>query len=462
MLKVICSDIEGDNLLDDITKVWCASYTHLDENLKVERSYTHVDTNKIVEMFSDPNNIMIIHNGIGYDKPAMEKVLGFKVKAEIVDTLFLSWYLYPKMVKHGLAAWGEELGIAKVEIGDWENLTLKEYVLRCEVDVKIQVALWRQIWKHLNLTYETEEGCWHLIRHLNFKAKCAAMQKSAKWKLDEGKAEKLEIVLSDRFSEARVSLEVNMPEAPVFAKKSRPAKPFKANGSMSVHGERWNLFCEKYGIDFDSVEEHKYINAYKPPNAGSSIQVKKWLYSLGWVPETFEFVRNKNTNEVKKIPKIKDPITENICTSVEILIEKEPSLEYLREMSIIRHRLAVVRGLLKNVDEDGFVYAAIQGLTNTLRFKHKICSNLVAVNKPWGKELRGLLKARNSKMEICGSDLVAIEDRTKLHYMFEHDPGYIKEVTKKGYDPHTAMAVKAKLMTEAEAEFHKWYKAKHK
>tara|TARA_R110000850_G_scaffold246113_1_gene371024 strand:- start:740 stop:1078 length:339 start_codon:yes stop_codon:yes gene_type:complete len=95
---------------------------------------------QIKELFSNPDHILVMHNGVAYDGPAVEKVLGIEVKAEIIDTLFLSWYLYPKMVKHGLATWGEELGIAKPTIDDWSNLSLEEYIFRCKEDVRIQTA----------------------------------------------------------------------------------------------------------------------------------------------------------------------------------------------------------------------------------------------------------------------------------------------------------------------------------
>jgi len=108
MKRVYGADIEADGLLDTITKIWCMSNTELDENLKVVRSFTLTEYNDIQDMFSDPDNILIMHNGLGYDGPAAEMIFSegmdrpFVVNAEIIDTLILSWYLYPKMVKHGL------------------------------------------------------------------------------------------------------------------------------------------------------------------------------------------------------------------------------------------------------------------------------------------------------------------------------------------------------------------------
>lgn len=461
--QLYCSDIEADALLDEATKLWCMSNSELDDNMNLVRSFTLTKIDKIAEMFTNPKNILVMHNGIGFDGPVVAKILGIKVEAEIIDTLFLSWYLYPKMIKHGLQAWGEELGIAKPEIDDWENLTLKQYVHRCKEDVRIQVALWRQIWKHLMLLYGNEEGCWHVIRHLNFKAKCAAMQSKSRWKLDVPRCQQAEEDFGLMFEEAKEALEERMPKVPVYVTKTRPKKPFKANGDLSAHGQKWADLVEKEidPEDYDYCDPVEYnkeiviISKYKEPNAGSTQQLKAWLHSIGWVPESFKYVRNKETNEMRKIEQIKNPDTDELCESVIRLIEKEPALDYLREMSVVKHRLSIVKGFLANVDEEGYVRALVQGLTNTLRFKHKVCLNLPSSRKPYGELIRGLLTSANEETELCGSDMCSLEDRTKQHYMWPFDPEYVKEMQLPGFDPHLDMAVAAVMMTPDEVKRYK-------
>tara|TARA_R110000851_G_scaffold87633_3_gene190986 strand:- start:462 stop:2405 length:1944 start_codon:yes stop_codon:yes gene_type:complete len=462
--RLFCADVEADDLLDNVTKLWCASATELSPTMSELKSFTLTDMEQIKELFSNPDHILVMHNGVAYDGPAVEKVLGIEVKAEIIDTLFLSWYLYPKMVKHGLATWGEELGIAKPTIDDWSNLSLEEYIFRCKEDVRIQTALWKQIWKHLLLLYGNVEGCWHAIRHLNFKAKCAALQENNRWKLDVEGSQEAEIMFQDKYDTAQTALSARMPEVPEYSTRKRPAKCYNVAGKVSKLGEKWRALVQEHidpelyyhGDPIDYAEEIKVIKGYKEPNAGSHQQIKKWLNSLGWVPESFKYVRNKNTNEVKVIPQIKNQDTEELCDSIVRLIAKESALDYLREMSIVKHRLSVVQGFLKNVDDDGYVYAAIQGLTNTLRFKHKICCNIPSVRKAYGALIRGLLIASSEDSELCGSDMSSLEDRTKQHYMWPHDPDYVREMMQDGFDPHCDMAIAAGLMTEEEAA---WYKA---
>ena len=406
-----------------------------------------------------------MHNGASYDGPAIAKILGIEVKAEIIDTLYISWYLYPKRNRHGLAMWGEELGIAKPEIDNWEDLSLEAYIHRCKEDVRIQTALWRQMWKHLSLLYSTEEEIWHCARYLSFKAKCAAMQENSRWKLDTEKCTSLLEDFTERYDIARDALEKRLPDVPKYAKRIKPKKPFKKNGSLSTHGEKWAKLCEEeLGLSeaaaMNYAGEVKQVVKYDPPNAGSSHQIKAYLLTLGWIPETFKYKRDKDTNDVRKISQIKDTDTGELCPSVERLISQDPAIEHLRQMSVVKHRLGICKGFLSNVDDQGYVSALVQGLTNTLRFKHKVCVNLPSGRKPYGEEIRGLLIARNPDTEICGSDMDSLEDRTKQHYMWPYDPEYVKEMQEPDFDPHLDMGMAADMMTEEETQEYRMLKAK--
>jgi hypothetical protein len=463
--RLYAADIEGDGLLDTVTKVWCATFTEFSPNMKVLGTVTYTKLEDIVAMFTNPDNILAMHNGQGYDGPAIAKVAKVKVQAKIICTLHLSWYMYPRMIKHGLATWGEELGIAKPEVDDWENLSLEEYVHRCEEDVKIQTALWLQMWKHLMLLYSNDpKAVWHCIDHVNLKARIAALKERSKWKIDVERTEEAQEMFQSKYDEAKEALDVNMPQVPVYATRSFPKKPFLVNGKLSAIGLRWEELVKKEvdekhwpltGV-LDYRQDIKVVTGYKDPNAGSSQQIKAWLTSMGWEPESFKYVRDKVTKETRIIPQIKNQETGELCESIVRLIPKEPSLKYLEEMSIVKHRLTVVKGFLRHVDEDGFVVAAIQGLTNTLRFKHKVCVNIPSVRKPYGELIRGLLIAKSEKTELCGSDMSSLEDRTKQHYMFKHDPEYVKEMQEEGFDPHLDMSLAANMISQEQID---WFKA---
>jgi len=397
---------------------------------------------------------LIGHNIQRYDVPAVEKLLGVEVKCKLVDTLALSWYLFPDRPQHGLESWGEYFGVPKPVVTDWEGLSVEEYIHRCEEDVKINWMLWQKCWKYLLKLYGSEEEAWRLIEYLTFKMDCARDQERLKWKLDVEKCTEAHERLSN-LKEVKVGLlEAAMPKIPIKKVKAKPAKPFKKDGSVSATGKKWFDLLKQEGLPEDYDGEVEYVDGFKEPNPGSTVQIKNWLASLGWIPQTFKYKRDKETNEFTTIPQINLEHGQGICPSIKKLYNKEPALELLDGLSVLTHRISILKGFLEAVDEEGYVQAQIQGLTNTLRFKHKVVVNLPGVDKPYGPDIRGCLSSPDG-YELVGSDMSSLEDRTKQHYMWEHDPEYVREMNTEGFDPHLDIGVLARMITQDQAEAYK-------
>lgn len=440
-------DIETDGF--DYTKIHCIAASR-GKSLKSTASY------KTMVSYLSKAKIIVGHNIVRFDIPALEEMLGIKIKAKLVDTLALSWYLEPNRAMHGLEWWGEEFGVPKPKVVDWEGLTVEEYLHRCEEDVKINTKLWERQWKQLLNMYGSPEEAWKLIDYLTFKMQCARNQERLKWKLDVPKAQTLFELLDGKYSELVIALEKAMPKVPNKTTKTKPKRCYKQSGELSAYGVGWFDLLKELGEDED-VTEVTYVSSYEEPNAASDPQLKAWLGQLGWVPCTFKFKRDKKTGELRKIPQVRKKNDDNepiLTKSVERLIEQEPSVALLREIGLIKHRLDVVKGFLENVDENGFIKACIKGFTNTLRFKHKVVTNLPGIDKPYGQDLRGCLTAPEG-YELCGSDMAALEDRTKQHYMYPHDPEYVETMLEEGYCPHVDIAVLAKYLTKEQEERHK-------
>ena len=147
-------DIETDGLLDKLTKIHVLSYqtSAMDEPLSIF-DYDEM-RDFFLEYSMDHTLALAGHNIVRFDIPAVEKVLGIKVRSKLVDTLGLSWYLHHNRAKHGLAVYGEEYGVPKPKVDDWEGLSKEEYAHRCEEDVKINVRLWRDLKRKLEKLYE--------------------------------------------------------------------------------------------------------------------------------------------------------------------------------------------------------------------------------------------------------------------------------------------------------------------
>jgi hypothetical protein len=450
-MKLFVVDCEGDSLTP--TKFHVVSYQL--EGRKGVSSLVSID--KMKKFLTQEDVIFVMHNGVLWDKPELERVLGITIKARLIDTLFLSWYIFPTRPTHGLEDYGEEFGVPKPKIDDWENLPLEVYQERCEEDVKINLLVWQKIKRALSVLYsvpEEEVVDLPIVEYLMFKADCAAEQQRSKWKLDIPLVQTTLETLYKARTEKVEGLARVMPKVPKKALREAPAKPYKKDGTLSVQGAKWQALLRQEKLPPDHREPIEVVVRLEDPNPNSSPQVKNWLFSLGWDPITFKYEKNDDGSD-RLIPQIRkdDGGVKVLCSSVVELIDKEPAIELLDGLTVIAHRISILEGFLDNVDEDGFVQAKVQGLTNTLRFKHKVCVNLPGVDKAWGKEIRGALIAREG-CELMGSDINSLEDMTKRHYIWPYDPDYVKEMDNPDYCAHLDLAVQAGRISKEDAVRH--------
>lgn len=440
-MKRIVFDIEANGL--NPTKIHCMAWC---DDGQVDGTCDY-DAMRYILTQADE---LVGHNIQRFDVPVLERILGIKIRAKLIDTLAVSWYLYPNRIRHGLEEWGEEFGIEKPPILDWEGLSPEQYLHRCMEDVKINSKLWEKQGRLLNKMYNGEPE--RLLRYLEFKMDCAREQERVGWKLDVEKTKNILADLLKQKEEKTQQLQAIMPKVEVWAEKSRPAKMYKKNGDLTAAGLAWcelNGGCPKEGTI-------RYLKSVKEPNPNSHTQLKDWLYSLGWQPETFVYKRDKTTNELTRIPQIQQDKAKGpgLCSSVKKLFAKHPNLVVLDGLSILTHRIAILEGFLENVDGNGFIRAEIGGLTNTLRFKHRVLVNLPSSNAGTDIDVRGCLVAPKG-YELAGSDMSSLEDRTKQHYIYEYDPEFVEEMCKPGFDPHMDLALADGAVTEADVKLYK-------
>lgn len=440
MIRVF--DIETDGL--DPTLIHVVSWS---DDMGQPKS-TH-DYEEMRSLFTD-GVTLCGHNIIRYDIPAVEKILGIEVKSRLIDTLGLSWYLNYWKPKHGLAEYGVEYGVPKPKIDDWENLDKEEYRNRCEQDVRINQVLWKNLDYKLSKLYKETEDKDRLIDYLSFKLKCAATQEHLQWKLDVAKA----VDYRDEWTELKSNkielLADAMPRKVLTTVRNQPKVYHKKDGSISSKGQEWEDLCREQKQP-PTTKSLTVITGYERANPNSVDQVKDWLFSLGWTPRTFKFLRDKVTGETRELEQVRKD--SDLCDSVKELSDVEPAINLLDGLSVLTHRIGVISGMIDK-QKDGYVKASIAGLTNTLRFKHaKPLVNLPSVDKPYGSEIRGCLTCPDDKV-LCGADMTSLEDTTKRHYMKPLDPDYVEEMSKEGFDPHLDLAKHAGVISQEDIDKH--------
>lgn len=456
-------DIETDDL--DATKIHCLCATRYRKGIKSLISITNYP--EMVLFFEEEEihgGILVGHNIKRFDLPVLNKLVKNPIKIRVIDTLALSWYLFPFRPRHDLDGWGESLGIQKPPISDWRNLPVEEYVHRCTEDNKINDGLFTMQISYLKAIYTKPDGTVDsyyinkIMDYLTWKLDCAYEQEAIKWRVDIEKCKTNLQYLEGESVQRFEALNQAIPDNILYRVAKKPKIPYKKDGTPSENGKKWFAILEELGLQPDYDQPIKVVCGTEKGNPGSHIQLKRWLHSLGWEPATFKYTKDPKTHAItNKVPQISNTDGSGVCDSVKLLFEKEPVLVNLEGLFVLRHRISLLKGFLRDVDEQGFIKAEIVGLTNTLRFQHSKVVNLPKVSRPYGELIRGCLIAPDDNHVLCGSDMSSLEDTTKQHFMYYFDPEYVKKMRIPGFDAHLSMGVFAGMITEEDSNFYKWY-----
>lgn len=520
--KATVLDIESDGLLDEATKIYIVGFQmHNHKDVKVFWGDTQEDRIKALFQWHIDNQIPVVaHNGITYDIPLIEKLYGMDLSnLMVIDTLGLSWYLNIHHNKHSIEVLAEDYDVGskfEVDSGDWVKLTKEQAINRVTSDVVINKAMYDDFVCRLEDMYSlskemidkglvggkrvspdekiyidslkglsVEEHVNRILTFLMFKKDCQRLQEKTKWHVDVPYLQENIARLEEMVEKSAKELEAIMPPVPVYTVRKEPKNRFKKNGEPSVAGQKWLDVLEglkKGGVDewgnplfkVDKPGEVKELTSYNPPNINGHQQVKDFLTSHGWEPETFKIIKDKEANnawfaskpregapksewdkwkaskpEDRAVPQVRVDGKEGkeLCESVIKLADKVPEIRVLEEYSVMKHRLDTMKGILSRV-KDGKVEATCHGWTNTLRLQHSApCVNLPSAKRKYAEAIRGCLIAPEGYISI-GSDLSSLEDRCKVMLMIPHDPDYAAEMSKDDFDPHLTTAVAMGEITE--------------
>lgn len=451
-------DIEADDLIEKATKIHVLGY----HRIGTKEVKTLTDYNEIRRFFRQPDLCIIGHNFFLYDSIVLDKLLGVGFNYRIIDTLAMSWYLYPRELKHGLEAWGDnpKIGLKKVQIDDWVNGDIESYIERVTQDVKINANLFYLLWRDLLNLYSDAAAANNVLDLLNSILDLYREQYFNPFVLDVELTEKNLAELLSLKEQKESLLRKLMPPVPIKTKKTLPKVLYKKDGSLSENGLRWFQLLDELGASRD-VEMVEYTSGYEEPNPSSTEQVKEWLYQNGWQPETYKESISVS-GAVTQVPQIKDK-EGSLCKSVLKLIDKYPDIKELSDLSIINHRIGILKGFLRDKSVEHTLHGEIAGLTNTLRSRHKRVVNLPKFGVPLGSYIRPCLTVNLGGGEVLlGADLVGLEAYGRVCLIYDIDPNSATELLDPDFDTHLDLSVFAKLMSKEEADSYKELKNKVK
>lgn len=457
--KVLVIDIESRGLL---SRLKSKDDLHvMSVGWKTEGKWNIKSTNKeedIAKIFENPDNTIVGHFFIAYDLPALKIMFpNIKFKAKIIDSLSLSYYLANDRLKHGLEDYGIEFGYEKVKISEeeWENLTYEKAEERCSRDVQINCILWDKQLALLRELYETDDEIYSPIARCNFKMELLHIQENNKIKLDVDLCRKNLTFLEEIIAEKEEELNSILPKIKNIVVRNKPKTLYKANGQLSVTGEKWMHMIKQLNLPEDYDGGISEVVSESEPNCQSTKQMKDYLFSKNWKPKLFKDGANG------KVPQLRDDNKE-LCSSIKELIKTVPELESLDGLSVAQHRAGYLKAFLDNMDEDNYVKAGWSGMAKTFRVKHnKPIVNLPSNNSQYGDLVRSCLIVPEG-MVFVNADLSSLEDKTKQCCIYPYDPEYVETLNTPGYDAHIRVAELGNFMSEDEVKFFKWYKDKNK
>ena len=361
-------DIETDGF--NPNKIHCIVAKNIDTNLVTvfdpDRLYSFNSWSKNVDKF-------IMHNGLSFDAPILNRLLGATIKPDkIIDTLILSQLFNPLRDKgHSLKAWGEKLNMLKG--GDGVNfLVYNEAMLDyCKQDVEITHAVYKELIK-------------------------------------ESKGFSKESV----DLEHKVRLILNQQENNGFAFNMRKAQELRAKLRDDLHDlEQWSL------EEFEpTIVEMKTKTKEIPFNIGSRQQIADRLIKRGWKPSQYTDKDNIIMNEAV-LKTIKEP-------SLKIIAER------FAKYFLLQKRVVMIEAWIDACQEDERVHGRVMTLrTVTGRMAHNSpnMAQVPATYSPYGKDCRNLWTISDPvRYKLVGTDASGLELRCLAHYL--KDTTYTDEI----------------------------------
>lgn len=440
-MKVVVGDIEADGLLDSATRVWCGVFKDLSTEEVSKFGPSEVEN---MLSFLDSVDVLIMHNGIGYDWPLLKKLYGYEFKGRKVDTLIMSRLLNPKRTvpfncpnkkvgPHSVEAWGWRLGRGKPEHNDWSKFS-PEMLHRCSEDVEIQCLIYRELIK------EASGKNWKNAFLLSFRLfEILQKQEEYGWLVDKKYMEKCISTLNrwiDKIDKALyeyLPTIVKIEELKVGGEYKYIKKPFLKSGAYNSSVLRWYM---DNSIDSDSVLVVGPFSriTFRKVDLDKSLEVKTFLLNEGWEPIEW----NYNDEGEKTSPKLnkEDPF-EGIVSGVGRLVAKRVQC---------RQRRGIIEGLMDNIRPDGRISSVINSLAATGRATHRNIVNIPGASSFFGKQMRKIFSCRKG-WKLVGTDSDACQIRMLAGRM--NDPDYTETVVNgdksNGTDIHSVNQRAAKL-----------------
>lgn len=434
-MRICFADLEANGLLDTATKVHCGVFKEVAGTV---RKFRPSEIKQMLQ-YMDTIDVLIMHNGIGYDWPLLKKLHGYEYKGRKVDTLVMSRLLDPKRVlppncpnrsagPHSIEAWGWRVGRGKPEHDDWENFS-PGMLHRCSEDVEILALVYEALLK------EAEGGKWRDAFLLTFELfENLQKQEEYGWLVDQDHMHACVrqltrwIALIDRAVDPYLPMVVEVEETKKNGEYNFIRKPFLKSGEYS------QAVCDWYADTGLLPDVHPVSGcfsriSFRRTDLNSNQETKEFLLEQGWEPLEW----NENDKGERTSPKLsKDDPFEGINGKLGKLVARRVQC---------RHRRSTIEGLFDLIRPDGTIGSAVNTLAVTGRATHRNIVNIPKAGSFYGKAMRKIF-CSHAGYVLVGTDSDGCQLRMLAGRM--NNPAYTEALIngdkKLGTDNHSLTA----------------------
>ena len=410
-------DIEANGLLDSVSEIWCLVIQDIDTG----EQYAFSDYDSTLPPLKDGLDILnsavllVGHNIIGYDIPAIKKVTGYELSNDrIHDTLTLSMALrYKRTHKHGLKGWGIHLGDSKIEYNDWTGYS-RDMLEYCKQDVKLNATVYETLMEEFRKLHGVNPLIKEGLRIEHEVAKFNAIVREDGWNFDMDKAKENLNRMEQRSKEIEAIIHPQLGTRTIYIDKE-PKKPvYKKNGDYNANTCRW--LTDYFGhtvlpsdTHLMSPDESFQRSQVVPIELAQIDLVKDWLLTIGWKPD--DYTKKKIDGKwINQGPKLTDSSLSKLGETGEII----------SEYYTLRNRISVINGWISQVSNNRLHGNMWTIGTPSFRCRHEVIVNLPAVTAAYGRELRELFTADDG-WTIVGADSSGNQLRGLCHYVNNDD-----------------------------------------
>jgi len=417
MTRTFSCDIETDGLNPSV--VWCIAVQNTYDNQIIA---FHGDSLGLFKPWlASEVDTLVFHNGIDFDIPVLEKLLGIDFSGvTIQDTLIMSQLDEPRRDGgHSLANWGEIMGFEKDEHKDWSKFS-QEMLEYCKRDVEVTTKLYKLMLQKglsedaLQLEYTTKKHC--------------SLQEKTGWKFDQRGAMDILRQVNEDLRKAEEEVHKRFVPLPVWKSKQKVKKRFKIDHTRTK-GYQAEVDLQCYTND---EGDYGYWS-YPEFNLGSRQQVGRHLVHYGWKPTVFT-----GTGRPK--------VDESTLKDVDI-----PEAKLIARYLMLQKRQGQVNSWLDEYNDDtGRIHARVHTMgtvTHRMSSSNPNLQQVTARGKEYGSEMRALFIVPEGKV-LVGADLSGLELRCLAHYM--KDDNYTQALLTE--DIHTVNQKSAGLETRDESK----------